>query len=115
MSSEIEIFIEDAEAHWTDMESGGAAAANKRERKQAKMVANWVKAGVALDNLRSLLSNDSPRVRLAAAAYLINNGGQEEAIPVLLLLTKEPYGFVAPSAAAILRIHKIHTPIVRVD
>ena len=115
MGNELQSFIGNAESYWTDMKTGGAAAANRRLRKQSKLVAQWVNEGVALENLKRLLSDDSPRVKLSAAANLINCGGRDEAIATLLSLTKDPYGLVAPSAAAILRIHKIHASIVDVD
>lgn len=75
------------------------------------MVAKWAKTGIDLENLRLLLGHELPAVQLAAAAYLISQGEQAEAVPVLLRLTRDSQGLIAPSAAAVLRVHKLQEPL----
>ncbi|MFZ6736051.1 hypothetical protein ACO0LG_29295 [Undibacterium sp. Ji42W] len=101
------IFIQNAEEYWVSIDEGSSKTANAKERANKKIVAEWVKDGVVSERLLPLLTHSSIEVRFAAAAHLINHAEKEKAISVLRELIKESEGLISPSAATVLRIHKI--------
>lgn len=105
--AESEKFIQNAKEYWVGIDKGSSKTANAKERANKKIVAEWVMDGVVSERLLPLLTHSSIEVRFAAAAHLINHAEKEKAIDALRKLIKESEGLISPSAATVLRIHKI--------
>ena len=82
-----------------------AKTANGFSARADEIVTEWQLHGTAIENLRPLLSNSDARVRYAAAAYLLQCGDHEHALPTLRSLAQEPSGFIAPTARLLLLKH----------
>jgi len=95
-------FIQNVEEYW----QGSAQHGNAKERANKKIVAKWAEIAMAVDYLLPLLEHNSAKVRLAAAAHLLNYSEKEKAIAVLRDLVDHP-SLISSSADAVLRIHKI--------
>ncbi|MCH8622562.1 DUF2019 domain-containing protein [Undibacterium sp. TS12] len=95
-------FINNAEEYW----QGSAKHGNAKERANKKIVAKWAESAMVADYLLPLLEHNSAKVRLAAAAHLLNYSEKEKAIEVLRDLVDHP-SLIGSSADAVLRIHKI--------
>lgn len=89
-----------AVGYWMGIRDSSAEEANAATARGNEIVRLWRAHAVAEDHLRRLLSDESDEVRYAAAAHLGNSDAA--AIDVLRELTRNPQGFVAPTAELLL-------------
>ncbi len=107
IGTETEKFIQNSKEYWVGIDEGNSKTANAKERANKKIVAEWVRDGIVVESLLPMLTHSSMEVRFASAAHLINHTEKEKAIAVLRELIKSSEGLISPSAATVLRIHKI--------
>lgn len=79
------------------------ATANSQIAELDALAQRWVAAGSLRVILEPLLRDEDPNVRCAASGYLLRNGGEEQARPVLEALAEDDdLGLAASTADSML-------------
>ena len=100
-------FVEAALEYWVAIDEASSRRANAKNRTIEKIVAGWVKHGIAIETLLSLVDSDEHKVKLAAAAHLLHfHETRDKALVVLRDLQANDRTLVSHSAGAVLRIHE---------
>lgn len=99
-------------AFWAESRSGTAERANAHTDASDAIAQRWAEAGNAREILTSMLHDELPEVRFAAASYLLKIHDDAAAIPVLeeLARTGTSAGMIASGAKLLLMKHRSDHP-----
>lgn len=100
-------FIWNSLEYWKKMKTGTSKEVNETVKDQKKIVARWKRKSLVEERLSPLLRHKSPEVRFAAAAFMLDQAENSEALEIIRNFVASDQGLISVSAAAILRVRGI--------
>ena len=100
-------FLCAAEEYWRQIYAGNTKGANSATKSMTQVVKQWDADGIVQIHLEPLLISESPAIRFAAAAYLMNYVPREKPVNVLRRLIITEKTLISTSASTSLRLHNI--------